>query len=325
MKRRACLKTFILTLLAAPLAVEAQSARVPVVAILEPGPATQPSGAIRAILEKLQELGWIEGRTVVLERRYAGWRLEDLPRLAAELAELKPDVLLTHSDAAVREAAVATASVPIVVGMAGNLMQLGVVRSLARPGGNVTGVDAAQPELDRKRLELLREAVPSAKHVAFLFNPTAVDERWLGGMTGAAHTLRLRLRPLGLQEPSLTDAAFTRLAKEGLQAVVVQDSVVFSRQADKVVALALRHRLPAISQIPGFARRGGLLQYGVDVISLARRSATHIDKILRGARPADLPVEQPTKLDLTINLKTAKALGLTIPQSVLVRADEVIE
>jgi len=238
---------------------------------------------------------------------------------------LKPDVLYTHSDGAARAAIRATTSIPIVVGAAADLLALGGINSLARPGGNVTGVTHAQPELDRKRLEILKEAAPSVARIAFLVDPQGIPELDVGALSRAAELLKIRLERVSVNRPDELTTAFSVIVKDGAQAVLVQDTFMLSRSSERVTALALQHRLPTVSQIPRFAERGGLLQYGADVLELFRRSAAYVDKILRGAKPGDLPIEQPTKVDLIINLKTAKALGLTIPPSLLLRADQVIE
>jgi putative ABC transport system substrate-binding protein len=189
----------------------------------------------------------------------------------------------------------------------------------------VTGVSANQPELDRKRLEVLKESVPGASKIGYLFNAAAITDRALAALDQAAARLGVRIIRAPIREPGQIDAAFAGLVRDGAAAILVQDSVILSRPAPQVIELALRHRLPSISQIPQFAERGGLLQYGADVPEMFRRSAGHVDRILKGARPGDLPIEQPTKVDLIVNRQTATALGLTIPAVILVRADRVID
>jgi ABC-type uncharacterized transport system substrate-binding protein len=244
--------------------------------------------------------------------------------MARELVSLKPDVLYTHSDTGLRAATSATTSIPIVVGVASDLLGTGAVRSLAQPGGNVTGMSLAMPELDRKRLEILKETVPSVSAVAFLYSG-GTRETVLTGLEDSARSLGIRLQRVAMSEPGQIDAAFVAIAKSGSQAVLVQDSPLFARQVDRVAALALKYRLPAISELPRFDETGGLLWYGADAFDMFRRSATQVDKILKGAKPGDIPVEQPTKVELVVNLKTAKALGVTIPPAIMVRADRVIE
>lgn len=312
-------------ILAAPLASEAQPARLPLVAILDPGLPSAPSVGTVQFKQAFEQLGWVEGRTVRFETRYGEYQPDRTFAMARELVALKPDVLYTSSDPAVREAMRVTTSIPIVVGAAADLVALGGVKSLARPGGNVTGVTHAQHELDRKRLEILKEAVSSVSRIAYLFDARAIPETALRALDESAGLLKIRLQRVAVNTPDELEAAFTAIVKERAQAVLVQDAQMLSRFSQRVTALALRHRLPTLSQIPRFAERGGLLQYGADVFELFRHSAAHVDKILRGAKPGDLPVEQPTNVALIINMKTAKSLGLTIPPSVLVRADQVIE
>ena len=239
--------------------------------------------------------------------------------MAKELVSLKPDVIYTHSDTGLRVTISATTSIPIVVGVASDLLRSGAVRSLAQPG-----MSLAMPELDRKRLEVLKETVPSISAVAFLFS-TGTIETVLTGLDESARRLGIRLQRVPMSEPGELDAAFVAIAKSGSHAVLVQDAPLFARQVERVAVLALKYRLPAISQTLRFDETGGLLWYGADVFDMFRRSANQVDKILKGAKPGDIPVEQPTKVELVVNLKTAKALGLTIPQSVLLRADHVIE
>jgi putative ABC transport system substrate-binding protein len=298
--------------------------RLPLIAILEVGSASMPSRGVARFKQALGELGWAEGRTVKIETRYGDWRPDRLAAMAKELVSLKPDVIYTHSDTGLRLTISATTSIPIVVGVASDLLRSGAVRSLAQPGGNVTGMSLAMPELDRKRLEVLKETVPSISTVAFLFS-TGTIETVLTGLDESARRLGIRLQRVPMSEPGELDAAFVAIAKRGSHAVLVQDAPLFARQVDRVAMLALKYRLPAISQMPRFDETGGLLWYGADVFDMFRRSATQVDKILKGAKPGDIPVEQPTKVELVVNLKTAKALGVTIPPAIMVRADRVIQ
>jgi putative ABC transport system substrate-binding protein len=325
MNRRVFLFGSVASVLAATRAAESQPARLPLVAILDPGLVAAPSRGTVYFKQALEQLGWVEGRTLRFATRYGEYQPDRTAAMARELVGLKPDVLYTSSDPAVREAMRATTSIPIVVGAAADLVALGGVKSLAHPGGNVTGVTHAQHELDRKRLEILKEALPSVSRVAYLFDARAIPETALRALDESASLLKVRLHRVGVNTPDELETAFTAIVKDQAQALLVQDAQMLSRFSERVTALALRHRLPTMSQIPRFAERGGLLQYGADVFELFRRSAAHVDKILKGAKPGDLPVEQPTKVDLIINLKTAKALGLTIPPSLLLRADQVIE
>ena len=307
-----------------PVAHGQTPSRLPLIAILEVGSASMPSGGVAQFKQALKELGWAEGRTVKIETRYGDWRPDRLATMAKELVSLKPDVIYTHSEPGLRVAISATTSIPIVVGVASDLLRSGAVKSLAQPGGNVTGMSLAMPELDRKRLEVLKETVPSISAVAFLFS-TGTIETVLTGLDESARRLGIRLRRVPMSEPGELDAAFVAIAKSGSHAVLVQDAPLFARQVDRVAVLALKHRLPAISQMPRFDETGGLLWYGADVLDMFRRSATQVDKILKGAKPGDIPVEQPTKVELVVNLKTAKALGVTIPPAIMVRADRVIQ
>jgi putative tryptophan/tyrosine transport system substrate-binding protein len=295
------------------------------IAILEPGPAERPAPVLPRMREALAELGWVEGRTARFETRYADWQPDRMARLARELVGLKPDVLYTHSTPAVRAAAQATTSVPIVDGVAGDLVATGVVKSLARPGGNVTGMTLAMSELDGKRLEVLKAALPSISRVANLFVPGTTPDASLQALDGAARVVGVQLLQIAVREPGQLEVRFSDIVKERVQAVFVADTASFAANVDRITALALKHRLPTISQMPRFADSGGLLQYGADVLDLARRSATLVDKILRGAKPGDLPIEQPTKVDLTVNLRTARALGISIPQGIIAQAARVIE
>ena len=307
----------------APIANGQMPSRLPLIAILEVGSASMPSGGVARFKRALGELGWVEGRAVRIETRYGDWRPDRLAAMAKELVSLKPDVIYTHSDTGLRVTISATTSIPIVV-VASDLLRSGAVRSLAQPGGNVTGMSLAMPELDWKRLEVLKETVPSISAVAFLFS-TGTIETVLTGLDDSARRLGIRLHRVAMSEPGELDAAFVAIAKSGSHAVLVQDAPLFARQVDRVAVLALKYRLPAISQMPRFDETGGLLWYGADVFDMFRRSAAQVDKILKGAKPGDIPVEQPTKVELVVNLKTAKALGVTIPPAIMVRADRVIQ
>ena len=325
MDRRRFLLISLAGAFALPVVTQAQPGRLPLVAILQSTSASAPAGGIPHFKQALANHGWIEGRTIRFEMRYGDWQADRIVAAAHELVRLQPDVLYTNSAPAVRALMQATTSIPIVVGAVSDLVALGIVRSLAQPGGNVTGVTHAQAELDQKRLEVLKETVPAVTRMAYLFDPAAVADVALLALEDSARLLKVRITRVGAQTPSHIEAAFTLMIKESAQALLVQDAVLFARHLDQVTGLALRYRLPTISQSPQFAERGGLLQYGADVWEMFRRSAVHVDKILRGAKPGVLPVEQPTSVALVVNLKTAKALGLTIPPSVLARADQVIE
>jgi len=309
--------------------VEAQqAAKVARIGYLSPSLASSPH--LRdAFLQGLRDLGYVEGRNVVIEYRDAEGKLEQFPALAAELVALKVDVILAEGGTlGPRVAMRATSTIPIVFA-AGDPVGSGLVTSLARPGGNVTGLSTFGAELVGKRLELLKQAVPGVDRVAVLRQPTALGERTANDMLKAAD---VAARALGVQ-PQFIEAqgpdefarAFSDMTSARAGALTVLPSAMFLREHRRLVDLAAKNRLPAVYPQREFVDAGGLMSYGANQSHLFRRAATYVDKILKGAKPGDLPVEQPTKFELVINLKTAKALGLTIPQSVLVHADEVIQ
>jgi ABC-type uncharacterized transport system substrate-binding protein len=282
-----------------------------------------PAPNDRAFQEGLRELGYVEGQNIVIERRWAGGDPDRLPALATDLVRLKVDVIFAGGgtiDAVKR----ATGTIPIVFMTEGDPVESGFVASLARPGGNITGLTVLADELAGKRLELLKEAIPRISRIAVLRHSTS-DVSHLRATEAAAPSLRLQLQILEVKEPKDFDSAF-RAAKEGrADALIELPSSFLSTHKKPLVDLAATSRLPAIWEHSLFAEAGGLMAYGPNLPELYRRAATYVDKILKGAKPSDLPVEQPTKFELVINLKTAKALGLTIPESVLIRADEVIQ
>jgi putative ABC transport system substrate-binding protein len=280
---------------------------------------------VEAFRQGLRDLGYVEGQNVVIDVRYAEWNLDRLPGLAEELVRLKPDVIFTHTTPGVLALRQVTKTIPIVVGAAGGLVERGVVASLARPGGNITGLTLIDTELEPKRLQILKEAAPKVSRVAVLVNPAnPAWNQYPESFAPAARNLGLRLQRVEARDPPGVTAALSTAAKDRFDALLMVTDAIFSTNQKRIVELAGQRRLPSISGRPGFAADGGLLQHGPSIPDMSRRAATYVDRILKGAKPADLPVEQPTKFDLVINLKTAKALGLTIPQSVLLRADEVI-
>jgi len=298
--------------------------RIPRIGVLSPGGTR--FFLIDAFRQGLRELGYIEGENLTIDYRYADWMLDRLPGLAEELVRLTPDVILTHTTPGVLAAKEATKTIPIVVGPAGGLVEQGIVASLARPGGNVTGLTLVDSELEPKRLQILKEAVQKVSRVAILVNPA--NPAWNlypESFAPAAHNLGLRLQRVEAREPTEFTGALSMAAKDRADGLLVVSDAMFSVNQSTIIELAGKHRLASISGRRGFALDGGLIQYGPSNSDMARRAATFVDKILKGAKPADLPIEQPTKFELVINLKTAKALRLTIPQSVLVRADEVIQ
>ncbi len=318
-------------LLAAPLVAEAQQAAK----VARIGYQSNRLGAYphlqEAFRQGLRDLGYVEGRNLVIEYRDAEGTVERLPALAAELVALKVDVIVTAagSTSVPLAAKQATRTLPIVFASAADPVASGLVTSLARPGGNVTGLSSLNAELVGKRLELLTQAVPGVGQVAVLWLPGALGERtdkeMLTGLEVAARGLGVRLQFVEARGPADFDRAFSAMTKARAGALSVLPSNVFIREHRRLVDLAAKNRLPAVYSAREYVDAGGLMSYGANPTDSSRRAATYVDKILKGAKPGDLPVEQPTKFELVINLKTAKALGLTIPQSLLQRADQVIE
>jgi putative ABC transport system substrate-binding protein len=281
----------------------------------------------KAFLEGLQDLGYVEGKTIVIEWRWTTGKPELLADLAAELVRLRVDVLVAASTPAVQAAKNATSTIPIVMAFAADPVGTGFVASLARPGGNITGLSGIMPELAGKRLELLRELFPKLSRLAFLaYRGDPAHGLFVKEAQGAAQSFGIQLQSLVIASPDEIEGAFSAMVRERAGALVVQPLfVVALGQGRRIADLAVQNRLPAVSDLGTFADAGGLISYGPDVVVLYRRAATYVDKILKGTTPADLPVEQPTKFEFVINLKTAKALNLTIAQSVLFRADRVIK
>jgi putative tryptophan/tyrosine transport system substrate-binding protein len=317
----------LLALVVGPLAAEAQPAgKVSRIGVLGTSP---PVAAVnfQAFRKGLQELGYVEGQHVHLDYRWPEGRREGYPALAAQLAQIRFDVILTISADAARAAKRATDTVPIVFcSMGEDPVQLGMVASLARPGGNATGTVTLSRELEAKRLELLKEAVPGLSRAVVLWNSILpLHPRMLQDVEEAARRLNVRVIPVEWKGPGDIEKAFQLARRERVGGVLALPGPETWRAREQIARLALEHRLPTVGIEPGFAAAGNLVQYGPDLSESCRRAATFVDKILKGAKPADLPVEQPIKFELAINLKTAKALGLTIPQSLLLRADQVIE
>jgi putative ABC transport system substrate-binding protein len=321
----------VLSLILVPLAAEAQPptkiARIGY--LTNADVATAPHHLREAFLKGLGDLGYVEGRNLVIEYRSAEGKVERLPALAAELVSLKVDVIVATATPQTLAVKQATKTIPIVFTALADPVTSGLVTSLARPGGNVTGVSFLAPELVSKRFELLKQAVPGVRRVAFLWQPGDVPERtakdMLKGAELAARALGLRLQLVEARGPADFDRAFSEMTRERADALSVLTSARLFTERRRLAELAEKNRLPAVYPWREGADAGGLMAYGPNVADLYRRAATYVDKILKGAKPADLPVEQPTKFELIINLKTAKALGLTIPQSILTRADEIIQ
>jgi putative tryptophan/tyrosine transport system substrate-binding protein len=315
------------SLVLAPFAAEAQQAGPPTVALLFLGTAeidsTERSGS--AVREGLREHGWVENQNIQLQHRYADGMRDRLDQLAGELVKNKVDVIVTIGTEATRAARRATSSIPIVMAGVGDPIRAGFIASLSRPGGNTTGVSLLNQELWPKRLELIKQVVPAATRVAVVSSSDPAHTESLKLMVGAAPRLGLELRNVLVSGQGDLDRVFAEISRGRADAVVVQPSVVLDEMRGRIAQLASRQRLPSMFAWRHSAEAGGLMSYGTDLYAVQRRAASYVDKILKGAKPADLPVEQPTKFELVINLKTAKALGLTIPQTILLRADEIIQ
>jgi putative ABC transport system substrate-binding protein len=321
------LVTLTLALLVAPLAAAAQPAgKVYRVGILT-NDASDPVEARlwQAFRLGLRELGWIEGGNILLEFRGAEGDFARLPALAADLVRLKVDLIVARSSQFVQPAKEATSSIPIVFVVHADPVGTGHVASLASPGGNITGLANLHTDLSSKELELLHSVVPEAKRIAVLWNPdTPSHTPALKAVEEAGRTLRVQLQPVGARIAAELEGAFSAMAGARAQAVLVLGSAVFTAERQRVAELAMTHQLPTMLQTKEAVEAGGLMSYGPNFKDLYRRGAIYVDKILKGAKPADLPVEQAMKFELVINLKTAQALGLTIPQTLLFQADEVI-
>ncbi len=314
-------------LLGAPLAAEAQApAKVPRIGFLSSRSPTETAPYLGVFRQGLRELGYVEGQNIAIEYRFAEGRPERLPALAAELVRLKVDVMVTTASPAPQAAKQATSTIPIVFAASGDPVSEGLVASLARPGGNITGLSSISPEVVGKQLELLKEVAPQVSRVAVLQNPSNhTHPHTLRQAEGAARALGVKLHIVQAGSPAEIDAAFAAMRSQRAGGVLVLRDALFLAQRTQIAALAAKSRLPAMYGLREEAEAGGLMAYGASVPVMYRRAATYVDKILKGAKPADLPVEQPTKFELVINLKTAKALGLTIPPSLLQRADELIQ
>jgi putative ABC transport system substrate-binding protein len=328
MDRRTFLGTLAGGFLAAPLAGEAQQpGKVYRIGILT-NKASDPADRHlwQAFRLGLREHGWIEGENIVLEYRWTEGNFARLPELVADLVRLKVDVIVARASAWVQPAKEATSSIPIVFLIHADPVGTGHVASLARPGGNITGLAALMTDLAPKELELLTTVVPVAKRIAVLWSPdTPSHPPALKAVEEAGSRLRVQLQAVGARTPAELGGAFAAMARARAQAVLVLGNPLFLGERQRVAELAIKHRLPTMSNLKEIAEAGGLMSFGPDFADLHRRGAIYVDKILRGAKPSELPVEQASKFELVINLKTAKALGLTIPPSLLQRADQVIE
>jgi putative ABC transport system substrate-binding protein len=325
MERRTFLGTLAGGLLAPPLAAEAQQARKAYrIGLLSP---TSQSPSIEAIRDGLRTLGYVEGQNLVIEYRSAEGRFDRLPDFAVELARLHVDVIVAVVTQASLAAKNATSTIPIVMMAVGDPVGAGLVASLARPGDNVTGTSGMAVEVASKLLELLQQVAARIHRVSVLWNPA--NEVFQGQMVkateAAARSMGIQLQMLAARDVKEIDRAFAAMTKGRAEALVVLPDPVFAAQHSRIAVFAARNRLPSVSGSSGYAEEGGLITYGPDFFELGRRTAAYVDRILKGAKPGDLPIEQATKFELAINLKTAKALGLTIPPSLLQRADQVIE
>jgi putative ABC transport system substrate-binding protein len=312
-----------------PIAEAQPREKIPVVGVLSPAyasAASDPKVDLYHFMQGLRDLGYVEGETIHLEYRFADYQLDRLPILAAELVRLTPDVIFTYTSPGTRVATQATTTIPIVIGAGPDLVRLGLVASLARPGGNLTGQILRGSELAGKRLELLKEAVPTISHVAVLVNPANPGFDQLPRIIEPeARALGVQLLRVEASSPEAFPTAFATMAHRGIDALMIGDDSMFNTHRHRLLELALAHGLPTVSGQRPYAEAGSLLDYGPSLFAMFRRAAVYVDKILKGAAPGDLPVEQSTVFELVVNLKTAKALGLMIPPSLLFQADEVIK
>ena len=325
MKRKITVLTLCAMLLALYVSAQAQQpGRIPRIGLLpSSGDANNPGIEVRAFQQRLRDLGYIEGKNVLIDYRYAEGKADRIQSLVAELVQLKVDVLVVGSPGAVQEAKQATKTIPIVMVITQDPVAAGYINSLARPGGNITGVTRLTRELAGKRLELLKEAVPTTSRVGILWSGSG------GGFKGyeaAAQTLKIPFQSLEVRTPNRDLEGVFQAAKKGrANALIAVSNIRLTGYHKRIVDLAIKNRLPSMYETDRWVEAGGLMSYGADDADSFQRAAVYVDKILKGTKPADLPVEQPTKFEFVINLKTAKALNLTIPQSVLFRADRVIK
>ena len=327
MRRRAFITLLASTLSAWPLVARAQQAgKVARIGFLGTASASGYANEVEAFRQGLRELGYIEGKEIVIDYRWADGNYDRLAELATQLVRSNVDLIVAHGTPGSRAAKQATATVPIVLAVVGDPVQAGIVASFARPGGNITGQSFFAPELFAKRIELLRECIPHLTKAGALVNPdnTATMGPSLRAAEAAARSLKVEIQSFQVRGPNEFAAAFESMEKGQLQAVLISDDAVIRASGGQIAASAAIRRLPSVGN-KEFAQAGGLLGYGVDQVETFRRAALFVDRILKGANPADIPIEQATKFELIVNLKTAKTLGITLPPTLLARADEVIE
>jgi putative tryptophan/tyrosine transport system substrate-binding protein len=296
------------------------------IGLVSPSSSSAMALRVEAFRQGLREFGYIEGQNITIEYRWGEGQDDRLANLVSQLVALNVDILATHGVLATTVARNASAKIPIVCFDCGDLVSTGVVESLARPGGNITGVTLMHPETSGKRLELLKEIVPRLTRVAILYNSgNPVSQPELESTQAAGHLLRLQLQSIGVKDPSELESAFSSMNSERADALIVLSDAMFLGRRKQIADLAATNRMPAIFWTGDYPKVGGLIGYGPDGLALARRAASYANKILKGTKPGDLPIEQPTKFELVINLNTAKALGLNIPVALQQRADELIE
>jgi putative ABC transport system substrate-binding protein len=317
---------FVVVLLAVGAIAEAQQpAKITRIGYLDAVSLSVNAARVEAFRQSLRKLGYVEGKNIFIEWRSADGKLDRLPALAAELVHLKIDIIVTGGRSATRAAKEATSTIPIVMTQDSDPVANGFVASLARPGGNITGLSTLAPELSGKQLELMKEIIPKLSRVAVFGSSTSPgNAQSLREVELAARAFKVQLQYLDVLDPKDIETAFRAASNGRADGVLVLNSPVFASRQTQVVDLAVKSRLPAIYWRSDFVEAGGLMSYGASQNDLDRRAAAYVDKILKGTKPADLPVEQPTKFELVINLKTAKQIGVTIPQKVLARADRVI-
>ena len=327
MQRREFIRLLSVIVAAWPLAARAQQpAKIPRIGFLGNSTATMEANLIGPLRDGLRELGYEEGRNVIIEFRWADGKYDQFPALVAELLAAKVDVIITAGTPATLAIKKATSTVPLVFIAVGDPVGTGVVPNLGRPGGNITGLSSIAPDLEGKRLELLREVVPKLSHVAFFLNPAnAFHTASMRQARVAAQSLGIKLQPMEVNKSEQLDGAFASIVKEKPDALLILADRIFLHNRKRMMEFAIQQRLPSVNAYRELVEAGGLISYGPSYEDMHRRAAVYVDKILKGTKPADLPIEQPTKFTLLINLKTAKTLGLTVPPTLVARADELIE